>query len=429
MSTTKYSKIQMIGLAISTTPGNLNSIEDMSDDGYYMGKKDIAEDIRCRLFLLKSVIDQAYMRCDDNSNTLKVFVVPEFFFRGVAGVYFGASENVFKTYFSDFINSFTSQPKYKNWLFILGTLLTSEIKINKNEEPVKSLFPMGDYLLNVYNRLYPRQKELLQNVSGKSAVSLRSMLKSLDLEDEATDSLYKENYCLNSTENTAYSTNENAFKEIMKSVLDHCDETANVLVENRCYIVEGGVSDPRIIQVLKKFKSKEDFILNAVDDNYIQTITCYPKIEDKSEQKESDCDPYGIFEYEGVRFGLEICLDHGRARLARNLKMFSLEKVDVQIVVSCGMDVRSGSVITKKGGIVFNCDGEYVLDNEAENGEKSHTTLKLTEKSASETSSAVLSPYVRLEEGRKLSFSYDGDMYPCDTYQLHIYPTYPVTNK
>ncbi len=422
-----YSNIQMIGLSVSTTPGNLNSIEEMSDDGYYMGKKDTAEDISERLDFLKSSIEQAYLHSDSNNDTLKIFVVPEFFFRGVKGAYFGNSNTVFKEHFSDFINSFISQSKYKNWLFIMGTLLTSERKINRNEEPVKSLFQMGDYLLNVYYRLYPSKNDLTQSFSDNSAVTFKSILKSLDLEEEITASLY--NQGSHGIENTVCNLNDNAFKEILKSVLNHCDETANVTVDNRCYIVEGGVSSPRIIQVLKKFKSKEDFILNAVDDNYIQTITCYSEINDQPEQKQYDSDPYGIFEYGGIRFGIEICLDHGRARLMRNINKFKEKKVDVQIIVSCGMDVRTGSVITKKGGLVFNCDGEYVLTDEAENGEKSHTILKLTEESANDTTPAVLSSYIKLKDGNKLSFPYDGDMYPCDTYQLHIYPSYPVPTE
>lgn len=37
----KYNKIQMIGFALSTTPGNLHSIEEMSDDGRYLGVDDV----------------------------------------------------------------------------------------------------------------------------------------------------------------------------------------------------------------------------------------------------------------------------------------------------------------------------------------------------------------------------------------------------
>lgn len=49
-----------------------------------------------------------------------------------------------------------------------------------------------------------------------------------------------------------------------------------------------------------------------------------------------------------VRFGAEICLDHGRSRLAQFLK-----------------NGRTGSVIAEARGLVFSCDGEYVLEKEA----------------------------------------------------------------
>lgn len=48
-----------------------------------------------------------------------------------------------------------------------------------------------------------------------------------------------------------------------------------------------------------------------------------------------------------VRFGAEICLDHGRGRLAQFLK-----------------NGRTGSVIAEARGLVFSCDGEYVLEKE-----------------------------------------------------------------
>lgn len=37
MSNRKYNKIQMIGFVLSTTPGYLRSIKEMSDNGRYLG--------------------------------------------------------------------------------------------------------------------------------------------------------------------------------------------------------------------------------------------------------------------------------------------------------------------------------------------------------------------------------------------------------
>lgn len=422
----KYNKIQMIGFALSTTPGNLHSIEEMSDDGRYLGIDDVNEDMQARLELLQTAIEQAYEMHDKNGDTLKVFTVPEFFFRGNKGAYPGTPEAFFRTYFQEFISSVLAQKKYRDWLFVLGTLVTSEMAVEMDREPVKSLFPMGDCLLDVYNRLHPREDcAQLSGTrgAGEREKSLGSLLRILDEKEGYFPDNNAKNRCLKTQE----ASGDPAFASVLSAALNYCDSKADIVVDNRCFIVEGGIKEPRIISIQKKYKSKEDFILNGIEDNYIQTITRYPDIPEKPEWKEDDGDPYSIFDYQGIRFGVEICLDHGRGRLAQSPKRWPDGLVDVQLVISCGMDLRPGSVIADTGGIVFNCDGEYVLEGEAENGERCHTMLKLVESCAGQTSPAVLSEYFKLKPSEKQCFPYAGDFYPCRSYQIHVYPACDLT--
>ena len=85
-----------------------------------------------------------------------------------------------------------------------------------------------------------------------------------------------------------------------------------------------------------------------------------------------------IFEYEGLKIGVDICLDHSRQRLVKHLYKHPEDYVDLQIVTSCSMSVRSSSVIAKTGGIVFNCDGEYELGDTSlgVDGKCCHTSLQ-----------------------------------------------------
>lgn len=419
MSDQTYRKVQMIGFALSTTPGNLHSIEETSDDGRYLGMEDVEKDISARLDFVKQAIENAYEMHDRSSDVLKIFTIPEFFFRGNKGAYFGTPDSIFNTYFQGFISSVLSQEKYKNWIFVLGTLITSNCKIESAQEPTKTLFPIGDALLDIYYRLHPVEdssgpleckteklvplSNLLKLADEKESASLygKADIRGLDMEEQSDDSSYI---------------------SVLSAALNYCDLTADIEVCNCCFIVEGGTDQPFTLSVQKKYKSKEDFILNGIENNYIQTITCYPEIPEKSEEKKENRDPYSIFTYHGIRFGVEICLDHGRGRLTQAHKRWSDELVDVQMVISCGMDIRPGSVIAGKDGIVFNCDGEYVLEDRAENGEHCHTMLQMVQQPVSQNNPAVLSEYIRLTDREKRSFSYEGDLYPCATYQIHVYP-------
>lgn len=420
MSEQTYHKVQMIGFALSTTPGNLHSIEETSDDGCYLGIDDTEKDIIARLDFVKQAIENAYEMHDKSSDVLKIFTIPEFFFRGSKGAYFGTPYSIFNTYFQNFISSFLSQEKYKNWVFVLGTLITSNEKVDRDQEPTKTLFPIGDSLLDVYYRLHPLEERTATTGSGaENPVSLSNLLKLADEKESA--SLYGKTGIRGIS--MKEQPKDSSYISILTAALNYCDLTADIEVSNCCFIVEGGTKQPAIFSIQKKHKSKEDFILNGIEGNYIQSITRYPEIPEKSEVKEENGDPYGIFTYQGIRFGVEICLDHGRGRLAQSHKRWNDGLVDVQLVISCGMDIRPGSVVAGKGGIVFNCDGEYVLADRAENGEHCHTMMQIVERPVSHDNPAVLSEHIILADNEKRSFSYAGALYPCKTYQIHVYPS------
>lgn len=72
----------------------------------------------------------------------------------------------------------------------------------------------------------------------------------------------------------------------------------------------------------------------------------------------------------------QICLDHSRKRLLSYVSGGKIRPLDIQIVPSCGMQLRKDSIATKEGGVLFNCDGEYTLEGDAQNADYSHSELK-----------------------------------------------------
>ncbi|GHT32210.1 hypothetical protein AGMMS49574_15290 [Bacteroidia bacterium] len=421
----RYSKVQFIGMCICTTPSDLDSIEGTSDNGVYLGYEKMEDDMTRRanavISAAQSIINSEAI--DKSDSTLKVFVIPEFFFRGNKGAYYYAND--FPE--SDFYNSYDFFIKYlynmlntlktsafQNWLFVLGTVLTTKDSVDKNAPA----YATGDNLLDVYYRLHP--KDANGNLSETVRGGIRSMLKVIDGKVPVSDN------------------QDLAYQDILKDTLNYCDATASVVIENSCFVLPGGILDGGVYlpeKILKKYKSKEDFVLNSkykeIDTGYLQTITGYTDIQGSDERKKKIMDEYAIFEYEGIVFGIDICLDHSRQRLFNFLSKYPDNYVDVQIVTSCGMSIRENAVIAKTGGTVFNCDGEYTLNDPklATDGNHSHTSLRIVQ---TQINPAVPNPAAVLSDNLTpvdvpCTLS-DGNLYPYTDYHLHIYPSQALGN-
>jgi len=65
-----------------------------------------------------------------------------------------------------------------------------------------------------------------------------------------------------------------------------------------------------------------------------------------------------ILELDGLRIGLEICLDHRRGTLWDTIKAHQLPLVDILLVTSAGMSIERGPNPVVPGGAVYLCDGE-----------------------------------------------------------------------
>ncbi len=449
-----FKKVQFIGTAICTTPADLNSIEGTSDDGYYAGLPKDDEDLAARVNLIKDSIQQAVSspETDLSKETLKIFVFPEFFMRGALGAYYHAftycSEVILTGQFKQVLRELNELGIEigRDYLFVLGTILSSNDKIDYTKEPDLSLYQTGDHLLDLYYRLHPDAK--LNNADGIaggiSGAGISKLLKALDHKGVSKS--------VDLMQNTSQEDSDDAYVDVLKKTLDYCDEHASLEIGNRCLVICGGdllseetniLSDsayePVIVQ--KKYKSKEDFILNNKNNSqvtsaekYLQTTTRYPDLDtSKGETKKNPADGLAIFKYDGLRIGVDICLDHSRQRLVNHLYKNPDDYVDIQIVTSCGMSVRANAVIAKEGGIVFNCDGEYELKDERAgvDGNCCHTSLqkvvqKIHVRDNAVKENAVLSDAYALVEKIPCFVPENLPLYRFKDYQIHIYEAVEV---
>lgn len=162
--TSKYSKVQGIGFQIYTggapafVHGNKgpqnpeclgrNSYGEFYDENglqyqCYLGLDDPIDDVRVRIRLMKDAIEKAYEVADHASDTLKIFIAPEFYWRGIDGAYIMDNEEDITRCgpICDLMlamEEFVADKKYENWLFLLGTVIGSQVL--PDEDPFNYLF-------------------------------------------------------------------------------------------------------------------------------------------------------------------------------------------------------------------------------------------------------------------------------------------------
>lgn len=76
-------------------------------------------------------------------------------------------------------------------------------------------------------------------------------------------------------------------------------------------------------------------------------------------------DNTGLFEFQGIKFGIEVCADHGNNSLFNEITGLvdptsctkpNATGVDVQILIACGSVFSASKVYARKGGWVLACD-------------------------------------------------------------------------
>lgn len=147
------------------------------------------------------------------------------------------------------------------------------------------------------------------------------------------------------------------------------NSTTEMLYWNFAPIFAGGVQVDLFLAT-KKYISTADFLdrnrlPNPSTDmeTHVKYDAVTKELDDLLESRGSTIIRNNILEYDGIRFGIEICLDHRLGSLWTNLQHapnFKDDKnlVDVLLVTSAGMAIERGPNPIKKGGVAYLSDGE-----------------------------------------------------------------------
>ncbi|MEH0018047.1 MAG: hypothetical protein V6Z89_00270 [Desulfobacter sp.] len=285
-----YSKVQFIAYALNSAPladyhyGGLHTdgLQIWDEEKFYLGSRIASRDIKARIKIMFKAIDTAYKtgQCDMSSSTLKIFMAPEFFFRGILGAY---SMDDAQTIIEGLRQKIKSGP-YRHWIFVFGTTVAFSRGAGKHTKK------------EVYN-----------------------------------------------------------FSVVQKG--------------------NGRIADSRV--VMKEFKSGIDFIGDRVrfdnpdwirpgktiglTDSDVKHLAPVSGPGSGKERQRRSYDGNGIFELDGITFGMEVCLDHLESRLRKSPQNLGENMIQIQLIPSAGMEIKDQSIVAMKNGLVFNCDGSYGL--------------------------------------------------------------------
>jgi len=196
----KYKKVQGLGFQIYTgaAPAYVNSTdgtliknpECLGRHSYgslvgeehphlqcYMGHDDPIEDIRRRIQIMEEAVDAAYDASDMDPETLKIFIAPEFYWRGIRGSYMFDDEKADDPSVCGPIclllkglEEIAAQERFENWIFVFGTVIASEVL--PSEDP-------WDYLFYNFAPIY-KGHSAERNPQGKRFLSPKRYVSSSD---------------------------------------------------------------------------------------------------------------------------------------------------------------------------------------------------------------------------------------------------------
>lgn len=137
---------------------------------------------------------------------------------------------------------------------------------------------------------------------------------------------------------------------------------------NLAPIFAGGATVQRYVAT-KKYISTADFLdrntqlPNPAETHYAEYDPATDELEKLIESRVSTLLDTNVWELDGIRFGVEICLDHRLGSLwstlqAQHNPVHERHLVDVLLVVSAGMALERGPNPLRKGGVAYLTDGE-----------------------------------------------------------------------
>jgi hypothetical protein len=157
--------------------GHFGALEELQ---CYLGLDDEKEDVEQRLRVMTDAVERAYEASDKDPSILKIFVAPEFFWRGLDGAYNFDPPSSSTPEHQDCgsicqvlrgLETLVEEERFNDWLFLFGTVIASEAL--PTEDPF-------DYLFYNFAPLYKGGKPNHENRRGKRFLVPKRIVSNMD---------------------------------------------------------------------------------------------------------------------------------------------------------------------------------------------------------------------------------------------------------
>lgn len=315
----------------------------------YPGLTNQKKDIEFRCKIMADAIDEASDHQRIVHSATKLFVAPEFFFRGGTGGVYNI-ENV--SYINETMDKYLALPKYKKWIFVLGTALAVMPSIKSHTATAE---PSGGSNPEIVNIALVRKGGV--KISVKYGVNDKNKLRpddSLIVYKEYVSAIdflgqhFGDTNAFYGNPGTAGKANVSGSEKTLRptSGARPTNLVTNLDVPN----IHGQkrVWQPSVkLRAFILSKYNKGKITDKERDRLFNMLVPYTI----SEESKTGLGGGTNFKMGGFSFVLEICLDHLQRRALSSVNQL----VDIHVVSSCGMSPKYALV--KVGGYHFLVDG------------------------------------------------------------------------
>ncbi len=384
-----YNFVQPIAYEINTYPVNTYAYHssDFKNSGAgwwlafkyivtkkYAGATTDREDIDFRCSLMQEAITKAAARQQVSSarGCLKVFMAPEFYFRGTQGAY--SLDDM--QYLIGKLQAMVQGEKWCDWLFVFGSILATfepaktELLGSKegNTLPDSPSMKLGGGGMKkaILNVTLVQKGNAGERGARVVVKDLMSHIDFLNKRDEWRPVLDNGGNHVH-TPNPMGAPTPHFFHNVTQDGPHLWDETVDHLRSGKAQykVQQQTIQSKDSYAGPEKAKDVQVKYVEKVDANKGagKELQGGPNWTNNSGAKYEGHDSgLGIFELDGITFGLEICLDHLSGRLKASPPDAGQKWVQVQLVPSAGAWIVDANAIATQGGVVFNCDGAAKSD-------------------------------------------------------------------
>lgn len=283
-------------------------------------------------------IARQHPQVSKDKKTLKLFMAPEFYFRGGEGAY---NEDHISEIFREMRGHTKDKKKYGNWLFVLGTAVAAHDAWWDPDAAAAA--PVPGAAKEIWNVCLIQKGGFKRDDAGilrccqlcgapspftSSVVVYKEYVSNIDFIAEAHDG------AAGISEGNVHSG------------------------RHKLAPVAGGTSTPGRVR--------------EIDPGIAATAPerRHPRGAG-AEMSKTGLGGQSVFMIDGITFGIEVCLDHLTGRLRQSPPSAGQPIVQVQLIPSAGMSIENANVVCMRNGYVFNVDGHTPVGPP-----RGHTLLK-----------------------------------------------------